>query len=67
MKTEGPPGVDGVSIDDIEASGVKAFLEDIAKDLKERTYRPAPLRRVEIPKAGQPGKFRVLGIPTVPA
>src|SRR2546423_4038645 len=63
-ENRGAPGVDGVSIDDIEASGVEAFLEDIAKDLKERTYRPAPLRRVEIPKAGQPGKFRVLGIPT---
>jgi RNA-directed DNA polymerase len=61
----GAPGVDGVSIDAIVESGVDAFLEDIAKDLTERTYRPAPLRRVEIPKAGQPGRLRVLGIPTV--
>ncbi|MGH2689022.1 MAG: reverse transcriptase domain-containing protein [Actinomycetota bacterium] len=54
-----------MSIDDVVESGVDAFLEDIATDLTERTYRPVPLRRVEIPKAGQPGKVRVLGIPTV--
>ena len=52
----GAPGVDGTSIEDVEESGVETFLEQIARSLKERTYRPAPLRRVDIPKPGQPPK-----------
>ena len=61
----GAPGVDGISVADVEFSGVEAFLDGIAGALKDRTYRPSPLRRVEIPKPGQPGKTRPLSIPTV--
>jgi RNA-directed DNA polymerase len=61
----GAPGVDGVTIDAVMESGVSEFLSGIASALAERSYRPAPLRRVRIPKAGQPGKTRPLGIPTV--
>src|SRR5215218_7201423 len=61
----GAPGVDGVTIADVEASGVAAFLSDLAAALRTGGYRPAPLRRVHIPKPGQPGKTRPLGVPTV--
>ncbi len=49
----GAPGVDRVSIADVEASGVVAFLDDLADKLRSRTYRPAPLRRVDIPEPGR--------------
>jgi group II intron reverse transcriptase/maturase len=61
----GAPGVDGMSIDDVEAAGVVPFLDDLAGRLRSRTYRPQPLRRVWIPKPGRPGQTRPLGIPTV--
>jgi RNA-directed DNA polymerase len=60
----GAPGVDGVTVDAIEASGVGEFLHQIAAALTAQTYRPAPLRRVHIPKPGQPGRTRPLSIPT---
>jgi RNA-directed DNA polymerase len=61
----GAPGVDGVTIAQVEASGVAAFLQDLAADRRAGAYRPRPLRRVHIPKPGQPGRTRPLGIPTV--
>jgi len=63
----GAPGVDGVTIADVEAFGVHRFLRELATALRERTYRPAPLRRVYIPKAGETthNSSRPLSIPTV--
>ena len=65
---QGAPGVDGVSIADVEAGGVesvRAFLDGLAGQLQTGTYRPKPLRRVHIPKPGRPGETRPLGIPAL--
>jgi RNA-directed DNA polymerase len=61
----GSPGIDGVSIKDVEnlETGVSTFLEQIRTELVEKTYRPMAVRRVFIPKSG--GGQRPLGIPTV--
>jgi RNA-directed DNA polymerase len=55
--------VDGVSFAAIEAAGLAEWLGGIRKELVAKTYRPAPVRRVIIPKPG--GGERPLGIPTI--
>ena len=60
----GAPGIDGVTFEAIEASGVDTFLAEIQDALVTRTYRPMRLRQKAIPKEGGKG-LRVLSIPTI--
>jgi RNA-directed DNA polymerase len=59
-------GVDGITVDRIRQTiGERTFLEGIRRELRSGTYHPSPSQRKLIPKAGKPGQFRPLGIPTV--
>jgi RNA-directed DNA polymerase len=59
----GAAGVDGQTFEHIEAYGIERWLDELAQELKSRTYRPLPVRRVYIPKPD--GKQRPLGVPAI--
>jgi RNA-directed DNA polymerase len=58
-------GVDGVTVYQLMKRDIDAFISEVRLELRSGAYRPSAVRRVLIPKIGQPGKHRALGIPTV--
>lgn len=60
---KGAPGIDRQDFADVEAYGVKRWLDELAFALREESYQPVPIRRVFIPKTN--GKLRPLGISTL--
>ena len=61
----GAPGVDGMCVETLKNSADKReeFLDNLQNELKEKCYKPSPVRRVYIPKANK--KLRPLGIPCI--
>ncbi len=70
-ENDGAPGVEGVTFDRIEAAGLTDWLPGLREELRHKTYRSQPVRRVLIPKrraphaSGMTGGERPLGIPTI--
>ncbi|MDN5851090.1 MAG: group II intron reverse transcriptase/maturase [Nitrococcus sp.] len=64
-RNRGAPGIDRITIAQIERQGIDLLLDDLARDLKDGSYRPKPARRVFIPKPHRPGERRGLSVPTV--
>ena len=60
QRNKGAPGIDGMSFEDL-APYLKEYWPAIRAKLLDGTYKPQPVRRVEIPKAS--GGTRALGIP----
>ena len=53
----GAAGVDGQKFEDIDGYGVERWLDELAQELKNRTYQPMPVRRVYIPsRTGSSGR-----------
>jgi RNA-directed DNA polymerase len=59
----GSPGIDKITIKDVEEIGVDKYLSELGEELRKQTYKPQAVKRVMIPKAN--GGERPLGIPTV--
>jgi group II intron reverse transcriptase/maturase len=63
-RNKGAGGIDGQTLAEFEEQ-LDVHLDRLHEELKNDAYRPLPVRRKLIPKAGQPGKYRPLGIPAI--
>jgi len=63
QKNKGAAGVDGMTLAEVREYGAERLLAELQRDLRRGSYRPRPVRRVEVPKPK--GGVRPLGIPTV--
>jgi RNA-directed DNA polymerase len=59
---DGAPGVDWVTLADVEEYGVTRLLDELADELRSGRYRPCPARRVFIPKPGVKDELRPLSM-----
>jgi retron-type reverse transcriptase len=64
-RNNGAPGIDKISLGQVEEYGVTRLLGELAAELREGRYRPVPARRVYIPKPGVRDEQRPLSIPSV--
>jgi len=63
IRNKGAPGIDGVTVVDFETD-LNKELHQLSEELRSWTYRPMPVKCVEIPKPGNKG-VRLLGLPSV--
>lgn len=63
-RNAGAAGVDGQTMEVFEVR-LDEHLDRLQRELRDQTYEPQPVKQHLIPKAGQPGQFRPLGIPTI--
>jgi len=60
---QGSGGVDGQNLEEFSAQ-LDQQLDRLYKELRKDVYQPSPARQVQIPKAGKPNEYRMLGVPT---
>lgn len=63
-RNKGAPGIDGVTVEEFREN-LDSELKLLSEQLLSWSYKPAPVKRVEIPKPGKGAGVRLLGIPCV--